>query len=51
MLASSEPRVREHQPGATLAVFLLDELFAGVELPEFVTLVPAEAAFERTGSA
>jgi glycosyltransferase involved in cell wall biosynthesis len=39
--------VRKHHPGATLVVFLLDEPPAGVELPECVTIVAAEAVFER----
>ncbi|MGO4606852.1 glycosyltransferase [Variovorax sp. 2RAF20] len=39
--------VRQHQPGATLVVFLLDEPPADIELPECVTIVPAEAAFQR----
>jgi len=39
--------VRNHQPGVVLVVFLLDEPPADIELPDFLTIVPAHAAFER----
>lgn len=39
--------VREHQPGATLVVFLLDEPPAGVQLPGFVHVVAAEATLDH----
>lgn len=39
--------LRKHQPGTTLVVFLLDEPPEGTELPEHVTLLAAEVAFER----
>ena len=39
--------VREHHPGLSLVVFLLDEPPAHVVLPEWLTAVAAEAAFER----
>lgn len=39
--------VSEHHPGANLIVFLLDEPPESIALPEWVTIVPAEAVFER----